>query len=152
MLPATAFKVKVFALLLALTGLGLGIGHAGEKIRVELYLGENTPPAPHVTVAPDKLAKSLQTVFGFKHYELVKAHDIELAHDWQQWAVPRKDLFIRVQPLPAQSGKPQVVDFEVYKDSKIVAHGKYEPSQGTSLFINGPDFKKGRLIFVLEAK
>ncbi len=33
-----------------------------------------------------------------------------------------------------------------------MANGRFEPHSGTPLFINGPDFKSGRLILVLEAK
>jgi len=33
-----------------------------------------------------------------------------------------------------------------------VAKGRFEPREGTPLFINGPDFKQGRLIFVLDAQ
>ncbi len=48
--------------------------------------------------------------------------------------------------------KDHLLDYELYKDGFIVAKGQYEPRTGTPLFINGPDFKQGRLIFVLEAR
>jgi hypothetical protein len=40
------------------------------------------------------LGRSLAAVFGFKYYELVKAGDIELGKEWEQWVVPRTDFFI----------------------------------------------------------
>jgi hypothetical protein len=145
-------EIKIIALILAFSALGISSGVAGDKIWVGLYLAENTPPAPNAVLAPEKLAQRLTAVFGFKTYSLVKAQDIEMNDKWQQWAVPRNDFFIRVEPLPEQAGQPRIVYYEIYKDGFIVAKGKYEPQHDIPLFINGPDFKKGRLIFVLEAR
>jgi len=125
---------------------------AAEKVWVGLYLAENTPPPPEAMRAPEKLGHSLREVFGFKHYELIQAEEIELGHEWEQWFVPRKDFFLRMEPLPRQPGAPKLIDYEIYKDGFIVAKGRFEPREGTPLFINGPDFKQGRLIFVLDAQ
>ena len=139
-------------LFLTFSGLGLGAGFAGEKVWVGLYLAENGPPPPDAMLAPEKMHRRLHEVFGFKHYELIQAQEIVLAHEWEQWAVPRKDFFIRVEPLHPEPGEPRLIDYEIYKDGFIVAKGKYEPRENTPLFINGPDFKDGRFIFVLEAR
>jgi len=138
--------------MLAISALGAGTSVAGGKMWVGLYLAENSPPALGAVVAPEQLHQSLEAVFGFKHYELVKAEEIELSHEWQQWAVPRKDFFIRVEPLPHQPGEPRLIYYEIYKDGFIVAKGKFEAHPDTPLFINGPDFKQGRFIFVLDAR
>ena len=105
-----------------------------------------------MTVAPEPLHRRLHEVFGFKHYELIKAQDVALHDEWQHWFVPRQDFFIRVEPLKHTPGEPRYVDYEIYKDGFIVAKGKYQPRDGTPLFINGPDFNQGRLIFVLEPR
>jgi hypothetical protein len=145
-------NIKTLALFIILTGLGIGAAGASDKIWVGLYHAKNSPPSADATLAPERLGHSLREVFGFKHYELVKAEEIELTHNWEQWAIPRKDFFIRVQPLERPDGEAKLVDYEIYKDGFIVAKGKYEPHKDTPLFINGPDFKNGRLIFVLEAR
>ncbi len=142
----------IIALILVFFALGMGSIKAADKIWVGLYLAENTPPAPKAVLAPEQLTQRLTAVFGFKNYSLVKAQDIEMNHKWQQWAVPRNDFFIRVEPLPEQTGQPRTVYYEIYKDGFIVAKGNYEPNHDIPLFINGPDFKQGRLIFVLEAR
>jgi hypothetical protein len=143
---------RFLVLLLAFSGLGIGAGFAGEKVWVGLYLAENGPPRPDVPLAPEKLHHQLHEVFGFKHYELIQAQEMELRNEWEQWFMPRTDFFIRVEPLRRQPGGPKVIDYEIYKDGFIVAKGKYEPREGTPLFINGPDFHQGRFIFVLEAR
>jgi hypothetical protein len=143
---------RFVVLILAFSGLGIGAGFAGEKVWVGLYLAENGPPPPNASLAPEKLRYQLHEVFGFRHYELIRAQEVELRNEWEQWFMARKDFFIRVEPLRRQPGEPKVIDYEIYKDGFIVAKGKYEPREGTPLFINGPDFHEGRLIFVLEAR
>jgi len=145
-------ETKILALIVAFFALGNIPSVAGDKIWVGLYLAENTPPPANAVPAPEKLTNRLTAVFGFKHYELVKEEKIEMDNEWQQWAVPRNDFFIRVEPLAKQADQPKIVYYEIYKDGFIVAKGKYEPHHDTPLFINGPDFKQGRFIFVLEAR
>ena len=143
---------RVLVLVLAFSGLGIGAGIAGEKVWVGLYLAQNAPPQPEALLAPERLRHQLHEVFGFKHYELLKAQEIELRNNWEQWFMPRRDFFMRLEPLRRQPGEPRLIDYEIYKDGFIVAKGKYEPREGTPLFINGPYFHQGMLIFVLEAR
>ena len=145
-------RLRILVLSIAFLGLGLARSVAGEKVWVGLYVAENTPPPPGATLAPVALGHRLHAVFGFSHYALVKEEQIELTHEWEQWAVPRKDFFIRVVPLPRQPGGPRLVDYEIYKDGFSVANGRYQPSPDQPLFISGPDYQHGRLVFVLESR
>jgi hypothetical protein len=143
---------RYLILVLIFFALGGGVGSAEEKVWVGLYLAENGQPPVGTELAPEKLGHRLREVFGFKHYELVKEEGLELGGEWEQWFVPRRDFFIRVNPLPRQPGEPRQIDYEIYKDGFIVAKGKYEPHRDTPLFINGPDFHEGRLLLVVEAR
>jgi len=49
-------------------------------------------------------------------------------------------------------GEPRLIDYEIYQAGFILAKGTYEPHEETPLFINGPYFHQGMLIFVLEAR
>jgi hypothetical protein len=143
---------RLLILILAFSGLGGGAGFAAEKVWVGLYLAENGPPPPDAVFAPEKLHHRLEVVFGFKHYELIKAQEVELRNEWEQWFVPRRDFFIRVEPLRRRPGGPRFIDYEIYKDGFIVAKGRYETHEETPLFIGGPYFHRGQFIFVLEAR
>ncbi len=143
---------RFLVLLLVFSGIGSSAGFAGDKVWVELYLAENGPPPEDAHLAPDRLHHRLHEVFGFKHYELIKSEPIDMHHEWEHWFVPRKDFFMRLEPLPKVPDQPKLLDYDIYKDGFIVANGKFEPRDGTPLFINGPDFNEGRLIFVLEVR
>ncbi|MCE0523580.1 MAG: hypothetical protein LV480_11790 [Methylacidiphilales bacterium] len=145
-------KLRLWVLTVAFSWLGLGAGLAAEKVWVGLYLAENGPPPPGAVLAPEKMHRQLHEVFGFKHYELVKAQELELRNEWSQWFMPQKDFFICVKPLRRQPGEPRFIEYEIYNGGFIVARGRYEAHEETPLFINGPDFNQGRLIFVLETR
>ena len=142
----------VLALVLVFSAMGLGQGLAGEKVRAALYLAENEPPPSGAQMAPEWLRNRLEQVFGFRHYELKKEQEFFLRNEWEQWFMPRRDFFLRLEPLHGEPGEPKTIDYEIYKDGFIVAKGTYEPHEDTPLFINGPDFRRGRLILVLEAR
>ncbi len=147
-----ATPLKFIALLLLLVTLGAGSGIAGDKIRAGLYLAQNEPPPFGAQVASPKLHYQLQQVFGFLHYRLLKEQDYYLHDEWQQWFMPRRDFFVRLEPLHREPGEPKMIDYEIYKDGFIVVKGTYEVHEETPLFINGPDFRRGRLILVIEAR
>jgi hypothetical protein len=148
-----AIFIMIRPLLFSLLLLGLvGTVRGADKLWVGLYLGENQAPDDRVTVAPEKLSQRLHEVFGFTQYELIQGEEVNLQKDWEHWVLSRKDFFLRLQALPQVPGEPASIEYEIYKDGFIVAKGKYEVSEDTPLFINGPDFHQGRLIFVVEPR
>ena len=135
----------------ALVG-AMGIARASDKIEATLYWGRNSNPSILAHQAPEDLSQRLQAVFGFKHYQLMKADKIDLTKAGPQWFKPRKDLAICLRPVKTAEDEPQLVDYEIYQEGFILAKGKYEPSDETPLFISGPNFKNGMLLFVLQAR
>jgi len=144
-------RIKFIASTLALLALGFRAAGA-DQIEAALYFGENSPAPFFARLAPPDLNERLHQVFGFRHYELIKADKIDLDRHGKQWFVPRRDFFICVRPLLPQPDEPRWVGYEIYQDGVMVAKGRYEASEGTPLFINGPDFRNGRLILVLETR
>lgn len=145
----TPFQLLLLVLIFSACGLGSCI--AGEKLHVSLFLGQNEPLPPLVQPAPVRLHQQLEQVFGFHHYRLLKQQDFLLRNEWEQWFMPRRDFFMRIEPLHRGPDEPKMIGYEIYKDGFIVVKGTYELHEETPLFINGPDFHRGRLILVLEA-
>ena len=122
--------------------------HAAEKLWVALYCGENHAEG---TPAPPRLTERLRQVFGFTSYRLMKGENVDLRGS-EHWVLSRKDFFLRVRPMARAAGEPLRVAYEIYRDGFLIADGAYLVDPETPLFIAGPDFHRGRLIFVLEAK
>jgi hypothetical protein len=144
--------MKLFSVALLVLMLDCVSARAAEKVEAALYWGRNTSPGILTCTAPKDLNERLREVFGFRHYELIKKDKIELGRHWTQWFIPRRDFFICLKPQRPEPDQPRLIDYEIYQEGFIVAKGKYEPNVDTPLFINGPDFKNGRLIFVLETR
>lgn len=144
--------MKLFSVVLLVLLMGCVSARAAERVEAALYWGKNASPGMLARTAPKDLNERLRQVFGFRHYELIRKDKIELGHHWTQWFIPRRDFFICLRPQRPEPDEPRLIEYEIYQEGFIVAKGKYEPSEGTPLFINGPDFKNGRLIFVLETR
>jgi hypothetical protein len=139
-------KLLIFFVFLAVAG----TAHGADKLWVGLYLGENKPA--QVNAAPEKLAHRLRAVFGFRQYELLQGEEVNLRNNWDHWILSRKDFFMRIQSVPHAPGEDARIDYEIYKDGFLIAKGRYQVNDEIPLFINGPDFRQGRLIFVVEAR
>ena len=139
---------RMSLLLLALVLL-VSPAQASEHLWAALFLGENRESGPQ---APPALAPRLHEVFGFSHYEVLKSETVDLGSNEDHWVLSRKDFFLRLQPMAKVDGESTRLRYEIYKDGFLVANGVYVVSQDTPLFISGPDFQRGRLIFVLQPR
>jgi hypothetical protein len=126
-----------------------GFAQAGPLIWGGLFLGENRPSGFE---PPPLLTHQLQQVFGFSNYRLLKGVNIDLRSPWDHWVYAHRDFSMRVLPMPHPPGAPDWIAYEIYKNGFLVTKGRYVPAPGTPLFINGPNLRQGRLIFVIEAR
>jgi len=126
-----------------------GLAHAGPLIWSGFFIGENQP---HGRQAPPLLAQRLQQVFGFPCYHFIKGVNIDLRLPRDHWVMARLDFFVRIHAAPHPPGAPDALVYDIYKDGFIIARGQYVVTPDTPLFINGPDFHHGRLIFVIESR
>ncbi len=87
-----------------------------------------------------KLEERLAKVFPFKHFEILGQHQQDIFREYESWVVPSRDLFMKIDSKgPAAQGgavRPAIATFVVLRTD-------------SPLFIGGPPWKQGRLIFVL---
>jgi hypothetical protein len=121
---------------------------AAGRLWIALYCGNDHGGE---NLAPPRMTERLRQVFGFTTYHLMKGETVDLGGN-EHWVLSRKDFFLRVRPLVSAPGEPFRVGYEIYRDGFLIADGTYLPTEDTPLFIAGPDFHRGRLIFVLEAR
>jgi hypothetical protein len=104
------------------------------------------PPDPKLT----KVAPRLKKVFGFSSYRLIQEAQVPLGEPYEQWVLPSRQIYLKVVPLH-EKGLPQgSVHFEVYREDVPLVQGKFTPTAGRPLFINGPDCPSGRLVVALQ--
>lgn len=108
----------------------------------------NSPEKP-----PDSLPKlneRLAKVFSFQHFEILGQHQQDIFREYESWVVPSRDLFLKIDSKgPAESGGVNL-HLQVWREQQVLVKSDAVLRPGSPLFIGGPKWKGGRLIFVLS--
>jgi hypothetical protein len=124
---------------------------AQDKIWVGLVKAENQQ-IPLLDPRLERFETGLKRVFGFENYRLVGEAQVPTQDKYAQWVLPRRDFYLKVEPLPSGPG-PVVVhraQIELYREQRLLTQSVFHIDHKTRVFINGPDCPNGRLIFILD--
>ena len=116
-----------------------------------------TNDAAQLTGAQEKVPKHLSAlderlgkVFAFKHFEILGQHQQDIFREYESWVVPSRDLFLKVDSNgPAENGGVKL-HLQVWREQQVLVKSDAVLRPGSPLFIGGPKWKDGRLIFVLS--
>ena len=97
-----------------------------------------------------KLNERLAKVFPFKHFEILGQHQQDIFREYESWVVPSRDLFMKIDSKgPADKGGVNL-HLQVWCEQQVLVKSDAVLRAGSPLFIGGPPWKEGRLIFVLS--
>lgn len=97
-----------------------------------------------------KLDERLAKVFPFKHFEILGQHQQDIFREYESWVVPSRDLFMKIDSKgPADKGGVNI-HLQVWREQQVLVKSDAVLRAGSPLFIGGPPWKDGRLIFVLS--
>lgn len=97
-----------------------------------------------------KLNERLAKVFPFKHFEILGQHQQDIFREYESWVVPSRDLFMKIDSKgPADKGGVNL-HLQVWREQQVLVKSDAVLRVGSPLFIGGPPWKNGRLIFVLS--
>lgn len=116
-----------------------------------------TNDATQLTGAREKAATSLPNlnerlakVFKFKHFEILGQHHQDIFREYESWVVPSRDLFMKIDSKgPADQGGVKL-HLQVWREQQVLVKSDAVLRSSSPLFIGGPAWKDGRLIFVLS--
>lgn len=95
------------------------------------------------------LNQRLGKVFPFKHFEILGQHRQDIFREYESWVVPSRDLFMKIDSK-GPSGKDGVnLHLQVWREQQVLVKSDAVLRKDSPLFIGGPPWKDGRLIFVL---
>jgi len=100
------------------------------------------------------LSSRLGKVFNkFKTFELLGQHTQDkVFRDYVNWIVPSDELNLEFESKgPAEGGGMKVL-LKLWQKKKVLVKSDVVIKPGKPLFITGPTWRKGRLIFVLELR
>ncbi|MFO1483961.1 MAG: hypothetical protein U1F71_11430 [Verrucomicrobiaceae bacterium] len=95
------------------------------------------------------LNERLSKVFSFKHFEILGQHQQDIFREYESWVVPSRDLFLKIDSKgPADNGGVNL-HLQVWREQQVLVKSDAVLRPDSPLFIGGPKWKDGRLIFVL---
>jgi len=136
------------AALLFLSAAGL---QAGDRIWSALVLANNEKPARPVPANLADFAPTIRKVFGYNSLYLLGDKKRDLVSGEEEWLVPSKDSFFKVQVL-AQKPTYYELRIELYRGKKLLVTSDARIAKDAPLYIRGPQWGGGQLVFLLEVQ
>ncbi|MFN0078209.1 MAG: hypothetical protein ACKVY0_17285 [Prosthecobacter sp.] len=97
-----------------------------------------------------KLNERLAKVFHFKHFEILGQHQQDIFREYESWVVPSRDLFMKIDSKGPADKNGVNLHLQVWREQQVLVKSDAVLRAGSPLFIGGPPWKDGRLIFVLS--
>lgn len=95
------------------------------------------------------LSVRLGKVFPYKRYEILGEHLQDVFREYESWVVPSKDLFLKVDSKGPAEGGGINLHLQFWRDQQVLVKTDAVLRARSPLFIGGPKWRDGRLIFVL---
>ena len=135
-----------------LLALGAPVASAqGDRIWSALVLATKEDPPPPVPDTLKEFAPSIRKIFGYNSLYLLGEKKRDLYHGGQEWLVPSKEFFFKVQCL-AQGPTSYTLHIELYRAKSLLITTEAKLARDAPLYIRGPEWGRGQLIFVLEVR
>lgn len=96
------------------------------------------------------LNERLGKVFPFKHFEILGQHQQDIFRAYESWVVPSRDLFMKIDSKGPAEGGGVKLHLQVWREQQVLVKSDAVLRASSPLFIAGPAWKEGRLIFVLS--
>jgi len=99
----------------------------------------------------EDLHERLGKVFpGFPHFEIIGQHTQDIFREYESWVVPSRDLFLKVDSKGPAEGGGMNLHLQFWQDQQVLVKSDAVLRSQSPLFIGGPKWREGRLIFVLQ--
>ncbi|MEN3943627.1 hypothetical protein WJU23_20175 [Prosthecobacter sp. SYSU 5D2] len=107
--------------------------------------GGTEQPPDNLKDLPQRLGK----VFNYQHFEILGQHLQDVFREYESWVVPSKDLFLKVDSKGPAAGGGVNLHLQFWRDQQVLVKTDAVLRAGSPLFIGGPKWRNGQLIFVL---
>ncbi len=97
----------------------------------------------------DDLEARLARVFPWKHYEIIGQHTQDVFREYESWVVPSADLFLKVDSKGPGTGGGIHLHLQFWRQEQVLLKTDALLRPKSPLFISGPKWRDGQLIFVL---
>ncbi len=141
-------RVRLFVLLLAISGAFLPGALAGENVWSGLVVATNAkhpaspPPEMH------RLTRTLERTFGYNQFELIGQSRKTLRSGEENWLAASKHFSLHVDARGA-SRDGYRLNLQLFQDRQVLLETDASLSKSSPLVIKGPEIGAGQLLLVL---
>lgn len=124
---------------------------ATDRIWSALVLATKETPERPVPKSLSDFAPTIKKVFGYTSLYLLGEKKRDLVSGGEQWLVPTDDFFFKVKCL-SQDPTSYQLEIELYRKKELLLTTKAKLARDAPLYIRGPQWGAGQLIFLLEVR
>lgn len=128
-----------------------GTIHASDEIWTALVLATNETPPPESPKRLEDFSATIKKVFGYNSLYLLGQKKKAFGSGSNEWLVTSKDFFFRVTCLDQGSAHYRL-RLELYRDKELLLTTEADLPRDAPLYIRGPQWGKGQLIFLVEVR
>ena len=111
----------------------------------EKLTGVKSEPAKLLPDLNDRLGK----VFPWAHFEILGQHTQDVFRQYESWVVPTTDLFLKVDSKGRDANGGMHLHLQFWRQEQVLLKTDALLRRHSPLFIAGPKWRDGQLIFVL---
>ena len=111
--------------------------------------GESVEPGDGVPDELEDLTDRLAKVFHYTRFEILGQHTQDIFRQYESWVVPSKELFLKLDSKGPAEGGGINLNLQFWNKEQVLVKTDTVLRQDSPLFIGGPKWKEGKLLFVL---
>lgn len=100
---------------------------------------------------PD-LQKRLAKAFPYKNYEVLGQHNQVVFREYESWVVPSRDVFLKLDSKGTNATGGLNLHLQFWQGQQVLVKTDTMLLPDSPLFIGGPKWRDGQIIFVLLLK
>ena len=123
----------------------------GDRIWSALVLATKENPPSAIPSRAGEVRAAIKKIFGYNSLYLLGEKKRDLFSGGEEWLVPSKEFFFKVQCL-SQGATSYTLRIELYRDKSLLLTTEAKLAKDAPLYIRGPAWGRGQLIFLLEVR
>ncbi len=100
----------------------------------------------------EDVVKRLAKVFPYTHFEMLGQHNQVVFREYESWVVPSREVFIKVDSKGTSKDGGLNLHLQFWQGQNVLVKTDTVLRKGSPLFIGGPKWRDGQIIFVLVLK
>jgi len=99
----------------------------------------------------DPYTNDMQRIFGYQHYEILGSQWSSHSIDQPNYLAPTQEFALKLIPLTVPTDTEKFY-LKLYQKKDILLKSRIRLPQKSPLYIAGPSYGKGKIIFIIDVK